>query len=349
MAELVDAYDSKSYGAIHGSSILPPGTNENNLYDKSREKFVEYCCKILMKKTKVIVILGPTASGKSDLAVRIAREINGEVISADSRQVYKGLNIGTGKITVEEMHGIKHHLLDVAEPNQRFTSADFKRLAEKSISEIVNKGKIPILCGGTGFYIDVLLDRIQLPEISENTKLREELKDRSVDELFIKLRELNPERANSMNDSDRKNARRLIRAIEICSSDKNSQILKKVESKYDPYFIGINPKKEILHERIHRRLINRLENGMIDEAKTLHENGLSYERMEELGLEYRYMARYLQGKLSYEQMVEQLENEIRHYAKRQMTWFRRNKDIVWYESAEARPLIGPTFLRTDLK
>ena len=318
MAELVDAYDSKSYGAIHGSSILPPGTTKQDYS---------------YMKQKIIVILGPTASGKSDLAVRIAKEINGEIISADSRQVYKDLNIGTGKITHEEMGGIKHYLLDVVDPKERFTVSQFKEMAEECIKTIVGKGKIPIICGGTGFYIDTLINNTNIPEIKADYKLREKLNEWSVEELFQELKKIDPTKALSMNESDNKNKRRLIRAIEIAKNQNNKTEAKKVEMKYGPIFIGLNPKRDILHKRIHDRLINRLSIGMLDEAKKLNKNGLSYERMEELGLEYRYMARHLQGKISYEQMVEELENEIKHYAKRQMTWFKRNKAISWYENA----------------
>lgn len=303
-----------------------------------------------MKKQKIIVILGPTASGKSDLAVKIAKEINGEIISADSRQVYKDLNIGTGKITSEEMQGIKHYLLDVANPQDRFTVMNFKKLATEAVEEIIGNKKIPILCGGTGFYIDSFIDNTNLPEVETNEELRASLKTKNVDELFETLKTLNSARASKMNESDRKNTRRLIRAIEIESGEKNHEITTQSEFIFEPIYIGINPPKEILYQRIHDRLIKRLNDGMLNEAIDLHNKGLSFERMEELGLEYRYMGRYLQNKLTIEQMIAELEMEIKHYAKRQMTWFKRNKAISWYENAdEVGPLGGPTFLRTDLE
>jgi tRNA dimethylallyltransferase len=303
-----------------------------------------------INNVRIIVILGPTASGKSDLAVRIAKEINGEVISADSRQVYRGLNIGTGKITNEEMRGVKHYLLDVADSQDRFTVTQFRKLAAEAVKEIIKHNKVPILCGGTGFYIDSFINNTNLPEVGADEELRASLKKKNVDELFQLLKSLNINRAETMNDSDRKNARRLIRAIEIESGEKTHETTTQLEFIFEPVFIGINPPKEILHQRIHDRLIKRLNEGMLNEAIDLHNRGLSFERMEELGLEYRYMARHLQNKLTLEQMIAELEMEIKHYAKRQMTWFKRNKAISWYENAdEVGPFGGPTFLRTDLE
>ncbi len=283
-----------------------------------------------MFKQKVLVILGPTASGKSDIAVRIAKKFNGEVVSADSRQAYKGLDIGTGKITKKEMQGVPHHLLDVANPRQRFTASDFKNLAEKAIQKILDKGKTPIICGGTGFYVDALLGEKNFPEVPPNLKLRKDLESKSVEELFDLLQKLDPTRASNI---DSKNPRRLIRAIEICNAlgsvPKLESRNKNLESKYEVLKIGIKINEEELKKRINKRLEKRIKMGMINEAKKLHKKGLSYKRMRELGLEYSRLADFLEGKITKKEMTEKLETEIYQYAKRQITYFKPDKSIVW--------------------
>jgi tRNA dimethylallyltransferase len=284
-----------------------------------------------MEKPKILVILGPTASGKSDLAVKLAKKFNGEVISADSRQVYKGLNIGTGKITKKEMMGVSHHLLDVEDPKKTFTVARFKELAEEKIEEILNRGKLPIICGGTGFYIQAIVDNISLPEVLPNKKLRENLSSKSKNELFEILKKLDPERAKNI---DNQNPHRLIRAIEIAKSLGRVPEIKNIESKYEFLQIGIETQDEILKEKIERRLIARIKKGMLAEAKKLHEKGLAWKRMEELGLEYKYLALFLQKKLPKEEMINQLSYAIWHYAKRQKTWFKRDSRIKWFKNTQ---------------
>jgi tRNA dimethylallyltransferase len=288
----------------------------------------------MVEKNKIIVILGPTASGKSDIAVKLAKKINGEIISADSRQVYKGLDIGTGKITKKETRGVKHYLLDVINPKKQFTASDFKKLAEKAIQEILNKNKVPIICGGTGFYIDALLGDKQIPEIPPNPKLRERLEKKSTEELFEILKKLNPERAENI---DAKNPRRLIRAIEICKAIGKVPPLDQTyaeQSKYKVLKIGVKPEEEKLKERIHRRLIARVKKGMVKEADNLHKEGLSWKRMISLGLEYKYLALLLQKKISKGDFINQLNLAIQHYAKRQITWFKRDKKISWFKSED---------------
>jgi len=281
----------------------------------------------MKQKPKVIVILGPTASGKSDLAVKLAKDFNGEVISADSRQVYKGLNIGTGKITKREMQGVPHHLLNIADPKKQYTVVDFKRDAEKVITDILKKHKLPIICGGTGFYIKALVDNISLPEVPPNFALRKRLKSKSASELFLMLQELDPKRARNI---DAKNPIRLIRAIEIAKAlGKVPQLKSKPQSKYNFLQIGIKIPDQELKQRIHQRLLKRLESGMITEAKKLHVQGLSWKRMEELGLEYRYLAKFLQKEISRQELVDKLNSEIWQYAKRQKTWFKKDKRIEW--------------------
>ncbi len=278
-------------------------------------------------KTKIISIVGPTASGKSDLAVKLAKSFKGEIISADSRQVYKGLNIGSGKITKKEMMGVPHHLLDISEPKKVFTVSDFKKLANEKINEIIFRNRLPILCGGTGFYIDTVTKNIILPEVPPNKKLRLKLNKLKLEELQKMLLELDFKRFKTI---DLNNKVRLIRAIEIA---KEIGSVPKIKSKpiYDVLTIGILWDPEILRKRINLRLKDRIKKGMINEVKKLHKNGLSWKRMESLGLEYRYVSLYLQEKISKEEMLEKLQNEIWHYAKRQMTWFQRDKDIFWIE------------------
>ncbi len=316
MAELVDAHDSKSCGVIHGSSILPPGT----------------------MKPKLLVILGPTAVGKSDLAVDLALKFNGEIISADSRQVYKGLDIGTGKITTAEMKGVPHHLLDVADPQQRFTAIDWKTLAEKATSEITARKKLPIICGGTGFYISTLIDNLGFPEVEADTEEQKKLETMSVDDLFKELKKVDPNRSATI---DPKNKRRLARAILIARElGAVPPISQPSEAPYDVCMIGINLPPEQLKERIRTRLIKRLDAGMIEEAQRLHDaqdaqgrpahSPLSFERMEELGLEYRYLSYFLKKELTREQLIETLSAKIWQYAKRQMTWFKRDQRIQWF-------------------
>jgi tRNA dimethylallyltransferase len=286
--------------------------------------------------TKILVIVGPTASGKSALAVRLAKRLKGEVISADSRQVYKGLNIGTGKVTKKEMQGIKHYLLDVVSPKKVFTANDFVKLANKAYSSILQNTRIPIIVGGTGFYIDALLGRVSLPGIEPDKTFRARLEKKSATELFKLLEKKNAERAQAMNDSDRQNPVRLIRALEIAAKGKKELKGKMGEKreKMDAVWVGIMPEKDVLRNKIHDRLLARMKMGMVKEAQKLHATGLSWKRMEDLGLEYRYLALHLQKKISKEEMVMLLEEKIWQYAKRQMTYWRRNKDIRWFATLD---------------
>ena len=274
-------------------------------------------------KTKIVAIVGPTAVGKSDFAVDYALKNNGEIISADSRQVYKGLDIGTGKITKEEMKGVPHHLLDVADPNDNFNVGKFKELAEKAIADISSRGKLPIICGGTGFYIDAVVNNITYPDVVHNERLREELENKTGSELFNKLKKLDTDYALSLNNSEQNNPQRLIRSIEIATALGKVPKIVENESHYEIKWIKLELPPEELKQRIHIRLAKRLENGMIEEVKNLHKNGLSWERMEELGLEYRYVSRFLRRHITKEEMIEQLQNEIWHYAKRQILWFKK--------------------------
>lgn len=302
---------------------------------------------------KILVIVGPTATGKSDLAVHLARTLHptykGEVVSADSRQIYQGLDIGTGKITVKEMRGIPHYMIDVVSPfrsttsarsGQKYTVAHYQKDATRVLEKILSKQRsdmtnpLPIVCGGTGFYIQALIDGTVLPEVPPNLALRKKLASKSADELFSILKERDPARAATI---DPRNSHRLIRALEIVEAiGKVPQIQKSVvaTSAYNTLFIGVTRSPDMLRKRIDTRLTSRLKAGMLAEAKRLHARGLSWKRMEELGLEYRYMAIHLRGTISHEEMVQKLRTEIWRYAKRQMTWFRRDKRIHWFDLGE---------------
>jgi len=288
------------------------------------------------EKLKLIVVLGPTASGKSELAVKIAKKFSGEIISADSRQVYRGMDIGTGKITKREMEGIPHYLLDIASPKRQFTVVQYQKKALEAIKKIYKKKKIPIICGGTGFYIQALVEGLNIPAVKPDPKLRKDLEKLSVEELFRKLKKLDPQRAKNI---DSKNRRRLIRALEIVI--KTDKPVPKIKTKpvFDVLYLGIKKPIPELKKLIKKRLLRRLKKGMIAEVKKLKKSGISWKRLDEFGLEYRYIVRYLRGKLTKQEAIEQLQKEIEHYAKRQMTWFQKypGTKVCWiknYKQAE---------------
>lgn len=287
-------------------------------------------------KEKIIVILGPTAVGKTSISIEIAKALDGEVVSADSRQVYRGLNIGSGKVTPSEMDGVPHHLIDIANPEEIFSVSDYLHLGRQALSDILTRKKVPVVVGGTGFYIDALLGTISLPNVPADQDLRTKLSGFSLEELNAELQNLDPERIKTI---DTKNPVRLIRAIEIARA-LGATPPSYSEKLYDIAYIGLTLPSEELGRKIHNRLLERLQTGMLEEAVQLHAHGLSWERMESLGLEYRYMARHLQAHISYEEMIDQLELEIRHYAKRQMTWFKRNKNIVWFNPAQKQEILN---------
>ena len=287
------------------------------------------------KKQKILIIVGPTSSGKSALAVELAQRFDGEVVSADSRQVYRGLDIGTGKTTKREMQGIRHHLLDVASPKKPFSADDYVRHARAAISDTASRGKLPIVTGGTGFYIDALVGRIVLPNVPPNTKLRARLEKKSAMQLFAMLKKHDPRRAKSV---DPHNKRRVIRALEIVAALGKVPMMDLVGPSFNMLWIGIAPPMNQLERKITIRLFGRIR-GMVSEGKRLHAQGLSYKRMEELGLEYRAVASLLQGKTARAQMTDELARDIRRYAKRQITYWKRNKDIRWFKNPRT-PLIS---------
>jgi len=291
---------------------------------------------------KVIAIVGPTASGKSSLGIYLAQKLNGEIISADSRQVYKGLNIGTGKVTKKEMAGVPHHLLSVASPKKQFTVDDFVKKAEAAIKTTIYRSLLPIVVGGTGLYVDMLLGRMAYPNVPPNSVLRAALEKKSVIQLFAQLQKLDPRRAENI-EPDHK--RRLIRAIEVAKAiGKSPEIHRTTLCKYDVLWLGLSPAPEKLKKNIRMRLFARMRTGMIAEAKKLHAAGLSYKRMEELGLEYRYLSLLLQNKITKQEFETQLERAIWQYAKRQSRWFKRNKDIHWVGGKAEALRLSKTFL-----
>ena len=281
-----------------------------------------------MEKPKIIVIVGPTASGKTGLSIAIAKEFDGEVISSDSRQVYKGLDIGTEKVTSEEMAGVPHHLLDVVEPSVVYTATDFKQDAIKATEDILARGKLPIVAGGTFFYVDTFLRRISTPEVPPNPELRAELEKFTTEELYERLKTLDPKRAAAI---DPHNHRRLMRSIEVAEALGSVPPPEESECPYDVLMIGIETDKEELRARIRARAQEALTKGLVEETKELLENGVTRERLSEIGLEYRIIMEYMDGSLTDEELIQKLEEKNWQYAKRQLTWLKRDESIEWID------------------
>lgn len=288
----------------------------------------------MSNKPKILVILGPTASGKSALAVRLAKKLNGEIISADSRQIYKHLNIGTGKITLPEMSGIPHHLLSVFSPRRAMTAVDFQKRARRAIAGIIRRGKLPIIAGGTGFYIDTLLNTNPLPQVKANAHLRASLSKKTPAELFRLLKKLDPVRARAI---DRHNPHRLIRALEIIkSTDRPVPPLAPPadgQTAYAALKIGLSPSPAKLKKLIAARTRQMLRRGLIKEVKNLHsQQKLSWKKIAGFGLIYRETAFFLQNRISKPELINLINLHTRQYAKRQLTWWRRQPDIYWLKS-----------------
>lgn len=303
------------------------------------------------KKDKLIVILGPTSCGKTVLAVKLARVFNGEIVSADSRQVYKGMDIGTGKDINEYLirdtrnvirDKVPYHLIDIVSPKSQFSLAKYQKLAYKAIDDIIKRGKVPFLVGGTGLYLQSVIDSYQLTDAKPDKKLQEKLNKKSLKQLQQLANKCNIK----LNKSDFNNKRRLIRAIEIKKTihDTRYTIQDTRKAKYDCLILGIKFPKKIIDERIDKRLIYRLEKeGMVDEVKKLRRQGISWKRLEDFGLEYKWIAYFLQKKISYDEMVEKLAIAIHQFAKRQLTWFKRDRRIRWIKNySEAKKEILKT-------
>lgn len=282
---------------------------------------------IMKQSHKIIVVAGPTASGKSDFAVEFALKNNGEIISADSRQIYKGLDIGTGKITKEEMKGVSHYMLDICKLDDEYSVALYKKQALPILEDIIARGKTPIICGGTGQYIDALIFKGDVPAVKPNNKLRKELENKSTEELYSELKIKDPRRAEEI---DRYNRPRLVRALEIINEiglvpEKNT-----LELTHPTTIYLMSPDRETLRERIILRLEKRLEKGMVDEIKNVIREGYTSNEMKKFGLEYENIAKYLEGNISEAEMKKEIINKSMQYAKRQETWnkkYSKNKNI----------------------
>ena len=286
-------------------------------------------------KNIMIVIVGPTASGKSELAVKIAKKVNGEIISADSRQIYKGLDIGSGKVEGKWRggkfiyKGIPHYLIDEASPRVQYSVARFQKKARAAIEDILKRDKTPIICGGTGHWVDAVVFSQVLPTVKADAKLRAQLAQLSIEQMFAKLQNLDPARAKNI---DSQNPRRLIRALEIVMTTGKPVPKLQSTSAYTVKWIGLNPEMEILEKKIARRFKEWMRAGLLKEIKNLKKSGLSWKRIESFGLEYKFLAQHLQGKIDLEEAEKLSIISIRQYAKRQMTWWKRNGDINWTDT-----------------
>lgn len=299
------------------------------------------------RRKKLIVVVGPTASGKSDLAVALGLAIGrgrAEIVSADSRQVYRGMDIGTGKVTKREMRGVPHGMLDIASPRRVFTAADYQKRARREIARIWREGRLPIVCGGTGLYIRAAVDGIVIPEVAPNAALRARLANMPTEKLFALLEKKDPARARTI---DPKNPRRLVRALEIAEALGKVPPLAFSPLDADALWIGIRKENVELKILIEKRLKKRLKQGMLKEIERLHAEGVPWKRMEDFGLEYRWGARLLQGKLTRHEFEETLAKEIIAYAKRQMTWFKRDKRIYWISNQDEAMKLADNFMRKD--
>ncbi len=278
---------------------------------------------------KLVVLLGTNASGKSELGIRLASHLGGEVVSADSRQVYRGLDLGAGKITPTQAGTVKHHLIDVAEVSEYFSLAQYQRAAYRAIDSIAGAGKWPLLVGGTGLYLSAIVEGYQLVDVPPNDALRTELESLPLAQLVERLERSDPEGASRI---DKSNRRRLIRAIEITAAGRVHSAAQQSSPRYNCLQLGLTWPREILEQRIEQRLRERLAKGMVDEVTRLRSQGVSDLRLEKLGLEYRYITRYLRGELgTLDELRLQLGIAIRQFAKGQLTWFKRDSRIIWLD------------------
>lgn len=284
---------------------------------------------------KIIAVAGPTASGKTALAIEIAKKYNGEVVSCDSMQIYKHMDIGTAKPTPEEMEGIAHHMIDVAEPFENYSVADYVKAARECIDDIISRGKLPILAGGTGLYMDSVINNIEFSEDCKAEGLREELQKiadtEGAERLHAMLKERDEEAAEKIHPN---NIRRVIRAIEVCVTtgktftevSRNSR----KEPIYDALIFGLEYERDVLYARINRRVDLMVEAGLIDEVEKLKDMGLRDEHTAMQAIGYKEFAEYLNDEASLSDAIEKVKQESRRYAKRQLTWFKRNPSIIWF-------------------
>lgn len=288
-------------------------------------------------KPNVIVIAGPTASGKTKLSIELAKQINGEIISSDSMQIYKWMDIGTAKVTKEEAEGIKHYLIDIIEPNERYTVSNFKKDAEHAIEEILSKGKIPIVVGGTGLYIDSLIYGIEYQDMKFDEEYRIKLMEQAetekgLNQLYNQALEIDKQAMEKISPNDTK---RIIRILEIYHSTGKTKTELEIESrkngvKYNYQVFVVNMDREKLYERINLRVDMMIDAGLIDEVKNICNRYNSFPTAMQ-GLGYKEVVEYLENKISKEEMIDKIKKESRHYAKRQLTWFRKDKDFIWLD------------------
>lgn len=278
-----------------------------------------------MSKPKVVAVVGTNASGKSALGIRLAKQFEGEIISADSRQVFRGLDLGSGKVTTEEMQGVPHYLIDVREPGEFFSMADFQKMSYEKIEEIRARKHLPMIVGGTGLYVDSVLDGYLLSDQEPDLAYRAELEKLTTPALYAKLVTLVPDV-----NVEKNNRNRVMRMLERIHDGDNAVPSK--QARYDSLRLGVSWERDVLAKRIDERIRMRLEQGMIEEVQGLLDSGVSRDFLLGLGLEYRYITQYLIGEIpDRDDMLAQLAHAIKKFAKRQMTWFRRNPDIIWLD------------------
>lgn len=288
---------------------------------------------MILKKEPLVILTGPTAAGKTALSIALAKKINGEIISADSMQVYKGMDIGSAKITKEEQDGVRHYLIDILEPDEPFDVARFQAKAKEAVKEIRAKGKIPIVVGGTGFYIQALLYDIDFQQNEEEHPYRRELEAMDTDTLFAMLTETDPESARTIHANNRK---RVIRALEYFKETGEKISLhnereKQKEAAYNSAYFVLTDERPVLYERINQRVDLMVRDGLVEEVRALHQRGFSLPMVSMQGLGYKEVLAYLDGKCTLEEAIDTIKQETRHFAKRQLTWFRREKEVIWIE------------------
>lgn len=290
-----------------------------------------------MEKQKAIVICGPTASGKTALSIELAKRINGEIVSCDSMQIYKEMDIGTAKPTKEEMQGIPHYMIDIISPNERYSVADYKKDAKKAIREIIQKGKVPIIVGGTGLYVDSLIYEIEYPDIKFDEKYRQELEkqvqEEGLEKLYKKAQEIDPEAMLKISQNDKKRILRVLEIYKATGKNKTEQEKKsrEKEPEFDYLVYGLNMPREKLYERINLRVDIMIKQGLIEEVQEIYKKYSEFPTAMQ-GLGYKEVVEYLEGFLTKEEMIEKIKQETRRYAKRQMTWFRKNKQTIWLDA-----------------
>ena len=288
-----------------------------------------------MKKIPLIILTGPTAVGKTDLSIKLSKSLNAEIISADSMQIYKYMDIGSAKVTKEEMDGVIHYMIDEVTPDVPFSVSEFQMRSEKYIEEINKKGKNVLITGGTGLYLNSLIYNMDFAKSNANNEIREkleqELAENGIDYMHEKLRGLDEEAANRIHKN---NTKRVIRAIEVCMSGQKMNDFSKdlrYNEKYKPIIIVLNRDREVLYQRINKRVDIMLENGLLDEVKELLKMGYTKDMISMQGIGYKEMIKYLDGEYTYDEAIEIIKRDSRWYAKRQLTWFKRYQDAKWFD------------------